>query len=431
LDLDEHPQSGVLEFGEGAQVALRVTRKAGHREAMTFAEAEPAGIQIDTSHPLETNFPLLRPVEVERGATLRRFTVTQLLNFQRCGRQYYFERLLRAPGAEELSVWNDAEAPEPPANLTATLKGAVIHRFCETFGEGDNVESRLRESFEHVRSMRIAQLAGRPLQVDTDVAVSDLLPLAQNYLKSDVFRRVQSAQSVTPILVGEVGGAEQRLKSVPINSPGLWSELRFRLRRPLGTLTGTIDKLLITPAKNGIDVEIIDFKTNRFPRVPDRAVRKRAIATISTTSSRSALSPRGQVAFDFESAAASPAIVAEPSTPELLDEQIENAARDYRLQMQAYALAFRELLPPDVRINSLRVTLHFIQPNVEKTLAPELLDQEICFGAVDEAMSQLVWLDGTIDAADFPPLTNSHCRTCSFLDFCSAGQEWIRLKSGR
>src|SRR3989442_14304387 len=47
---------------------------------------------------------------------------------------------------------------------------------------------------------------------------------------------------------------------------GLWSELRFRVRRPLGILTGTIDKLLIIPAKNGdgFEVEIIDFKTNRF-----------------------------------------------------------------------------------------------------------------------------------------------------------------------
>ena len=42
--------------------------------------------------------------------------------------------------------------------------------------------------------------------------------------------------------------------------------MRFRLRRPLGILTGTIDKLLITPSANGegFDVEIIDFKTNRF-----------------------------------------------------------------------------------------------------------------------------------------------------------------------
>ena len=84
---------------------------------------------------------MLQPVVADLGQSLRRFSVTQLINFQRCARQYYFDRLLRAPGAEERGVWNDAEAPEPPANLTATLKGAVIHRFCETFCEGEPAES--------------------------------------------------------------------------------------------------------------------------------------------------------------------------------------------------------------------------------------------------------------------------------------------------
>jgi ATP-dependent helicase/nuclease subunit A len=420
LELDEHPQTGVLQFGDGACVDLRVTREIGNRDAATPESSVPA-LTIDTSQPLEKSFPLLRPVKVERGSSQRRFTVTQLLNFQRCARQYYFERLLRAPGIEELSVWNDAEAAEPPANLTATLKGAVIHRFCETFCEGDEVESRLRQSFEHVKSIRLAQLAGRPLQVDVDVAVSDLLPLAQNYLQSDVFQRVRA---VAPTSVGVITGEADRLKSVPPSTPGLWSELRFRLRRPLGTLTGTIDKLLITPAGDGIDVEIIDFKTNRFSRTADKTTRKRAVTVPAANTRIVAPAPRGQGAFDFEAATETPIISAEPLADESVDAQIEKAALDYRLQMQAYALAFRELLPRDARINSLRVTLHFIQPNVEKTLAAELITEDACVRAVDEAMWQLVSLDGTIDAEDFPTLTNSHCRTCSFLDFCSAGQQW-------
>jgi ATP-dependent exoDNAse (exonuclease V) beta subunit len=417
LELDEHPQSALLEFGGGAQIDMRVSREMRSREATTSAVLAATGPSIDTSQPLEKTFPLLSPVEVERGSTLRRFTVTQLLNFQRCARQYYFERLLRVPGAEELSVWNDAEAPEPPANLTATLKGAVIHRFCETFCEGDDVETRLRESFDHVRSIRIAQLAGRPLQVDAEVAVSDLLPLAQNYLASDVFRRVQRAS--------RIDGLKNSKFAIPNSksSPGLWSELRFRLRRPLGTLTGTIDKLLIIPATKGIDVEIIDFKTNRFPRAADKVRAKRALAESIPVSRGVASAPRGQVAFDFETTAELTAVVG-PSADESIGEQIENAASDYRLQMQAYALAFRELLPREERINSLRVTLHFIQPNVEKSLPAGLLEAEACARAVDAAMSELVSLDGTIAAEDFPTTTNSHCRTCSFLDFCSAGQDW-------
>src|SRR5439155_1499326 len=51
---------------------------------------------IDPSRPFEELFPLLRPVPPERGQTLRRFSVTHLINFQRCARQYYFDRMLRA-----------------------------------------------------------------------------------------------------------------------------------------------------------------------------------------------------------------------------------------------------------------------------------------------------------------------------------------------
>jgi len=268
--------------------------------------------------------------------------------------------------------------------------------------------------------LRLAQLAGRTLNVDADVAVSDLLPLAQNYLASDVFQRVQAAARI------DVSSKSQFTIQDPKSAPGPWSELRFRMRRPLGTLTGTIDKLLVTPATKGIDVEIIDFKTNRFAPAADKAKRKREVNAAPGAQADAAV-PRGQVAFDFEAAtqASIPATASIVDDP--IDEQIESAVRDYRLQMQAYALAFRELLPSDVRINSLHVTLHFIQPNVEKALAPGLLSDESCAGAVDEAMSELVSLDGTIDADDFPALTNSHCRTCSFLDFCAAGQEWIRL----
>src|SRR5205807_8550421 len=125
-------------------------------------------------------------------------------------------------------------------------------------------------------------------------AVRALLPLAQNYLKSDVYRRVIAAQPSADSkfnipnqesAIRKAGSPAGQLGSgaSPQSSPGLWSELRFRLRRPLGILTGTIDKLLITPAANGqgVDVEIIDFKTNRFAAVSKNADRTRAKAAAS------------------------------------------------------------------------------------------------------------------------------------------------------
>ena len=94
--------------------------------------------------------------------------------------------------------------------------------------------------------------------------------------------------------------------------------------------------------------------------------------------------------------------------------------------MQGYALALRELLPQDARINSLRATLHFIHPNVEAIVPNDLLEYETCARAIDDAMSEIASLDGTLEMEHFPPIANSHCRICNFLSFCSAGREWLR-----
>jgi hypothetical protein len=126
-----------------------------------------------------------------------------------------------------------------------------------------------------------------------------------------------------------------------------------------------------------------------------------------------------------------------------LAEQAETAAHDYQLQMQSYALALRELLrgssgrnqvsPSEdsslaegLKINTLRATLHFIDPNIEISLALALLDQETCARAIDEAMLSIAILDGTLDANLFPPLTATHCRICNFLELCPAGRDWMK-----
>lgn len=458
LELDEDIHSGVLALANGEQVDVRVSRERA--EVASAAVTDEQTASIDTSQPIEKLFPLLRPIDAERGQALRRFSVTQLINFQRCARQYYFDRLLHTPGAEERAAWNDAEAPEPPANLTATLKGAVIHRFCETFCKGDEVETRLRESFEYVRSQRRTELAGREYEVGVhvDSAIRDLLPLATNYLDSEVFRRVTAAQHLAPASVAESMNENHRQKSVllPKSIPGVWSELRFRLRRPLGILTGTIDKLLILPAASGdgFDVEIIDFKTNRF-----RAGKKKSeVARVAASVTHAAVATKkvesdsqpSQGFFDFERVAEEEVSVDIPagsssSTSEWsIEEQIKTTTRDYQLQMQSYALALRELLyqtahiserasgAPEVsadaglKINSLRATLHFIDANVESVLPAELLDDATCAQAIDKAMAMIAALDGTLDAERFPPTPATHCRMCNFLELCPAGKEWLR-----
>jgi RecB family exonuclease len=341
-------------------------------------------------------FPLRRPVIATVGSSIHRFSVTQLINYQRCPRQYYFERVLRVPAADELAIWNNAEAPEPPSNINATLKGAVIHRFCERYSPDQDCEELLRQSFAEVLRLRQAQLADRLVEINPEAAINDLLPLAKNYLASDVFKRVESARK------------ESAVK--PAGEAGLWSELSFRLRRPLGILSGIIDKLLITQTPEGwFEAEIIDFKTNRIrvdrPMIAQEPVLKKKRLRDA------------QFAFDFE-----PEPEPEPQLDVATNNIIEITARDYELQMQAYAQAVRELVP-SLANSKIRVTLHFLDPNVESHLSDELLNPDRCARAIDEAMMRIVT---SADPAHFPVKTAPHCRMCNFLRVCTAGKEYLR-----
>jgi hypothetical protein len=95
--------------------------------------------------------------------------------------------------------------------------------------------------------------------------------------------------------------------------------------------------------------------------------------------------------------------------------------------MQAYALALRELFRSDaVKVNSLRATLHFLDPNLEISVDAALLEPTVCAKAIDEAMQQIAILDGTLDADQFPPEPATHCRICNFVDLCPAGKNFMR-----
>jgi ATP-dependent helicase/nuclease subunit A len=335
LELGERSSSDLVELAPDVQLQLTINlaeEPVAEVEAEIEDEEQMSALAADS---LLDAFPLIRPLGPQGGNAIHRFSVTQLINYRRCPRQYYFDRVLQLPSADELAVWNNADAPEPPANLTATLKGAVIHRFCEKFTVDQSVEECLRRSFEDVVRLRQAQLADRLVEIDPEAAIRDLMPLAKSYLASNVFKRVEAAPKV-----------QENEAPRPAGDSGLWSELSFRLRRPLGILHGIIDKLLITRSAEGVsEIEIIDFKTNRIASRAESA---------APPASRLQVRDSGQFAFDFESPAKS--------------ESVQRAAEDYELQMQAYALAVRELLP-ELAEARLRVTLHFLDPNLEVYLA--------------------------------------------------------------
>ncbi|HUS11932.1 MAG TPA: UvrD-helicase domain-containing protein [Pyrinomonadaceae bacterium] len=443
LDLSSRSQSGLIELDEDTQLQLTlnlVQHEAAAAEMITIA---PTHDSVDLSEDLSQSFPLLQAIEPERDGTVHRFSVTQLINYQRCPRQYYFDRVLHVPGADQMAVWNNAEAPEPPANLTATLKGAVIHRFCETFAIGDNPEARLRKSFADIVRSRQAELADRLVEIDAEVAIAELLPLAQNYLSSTLFERVERGRAILPVLAASRG---------PRGEAGLWSELSFRLRRPLGILSGAIDKLLITPGadEKGFSIEIIDFKTNRISSRPStselvstsslgpsasspassNAFAQVGVETVNSDkvafSGGRARRPRShnrveQIAFEFDAKVTTPeeAVAAEFS----LEEQVRSTALDYQLQMQAYALAVRQLVPSLVEGSTVISTLHFLEPNVEFHLPSDLLSPDACMRAIDDAMAQIV---SSREPNEFPVHTATHCRMCNFLGICKAGREWLR-----
>ncbi|HEV7744503.1 MAG TPA: UvrD-helicase domain-containing protein [Pyrinomonadaceae bacterium] len=435
LEMPAETRSGVVNLGTDVQLQLTVNL-ADEPVILTESKVAAPEAAVEriaaTAESIPEAFPLLGAIEAEHSRAIHRFSVTQLINYQRCPRQYYFDRVLHAPAPDAIAVWNNAEAPEPPANLTATLKGAVIHRFCETYLSGDDAEERLRKSYEDILRKRQAELADRLVEIDREAAIAELLPLGKNYLCSAVFERVERARAALTVPIANQG---------PRGEAGLWSELAFRLRRPLGILSGAIDKLLVTPAANGVgfDVEIIDFKTNRLSgrlsageSASSASVRagasrppvSEADTALSSAQAMRAGRPRSQqaveqFAFDFNALAPKSIEVAESS----IDERVRNAAADYQLQMQAYALAVRELMPILPDGSTIISTLQFLEPNVEFHLPAEMLSPDTCKRAIDDAMMKIV---SSGEPGEFPVHTAAHCRMCNFLGICSAGREYVR-----
>ena len=218
LELANTTDSHVVKPAEGVEAQLTVNLADASREVT--AQLGDPGISRPEVVPRATSdeqFPLLGKLKAERETGLHRFSVTELLNYRRCPRQYYFDRVLRTPSEDLYDLLN----------------------------------SSLRE----VLRLRAAELGDRVLEIDPEKAVRDLLPLAENYVDSNVRERIETARL----------NAQHGSRITHRSPSGVLSEQRFRFRRPLGILTGTIDKLLIRSSEaTGLSVEIIDFKTNRF-----------------------------------------------------------------------------------------------------------------------------------------------------------------------
>ncbi|HET9478635.1 MAG TPA: hypothetical protein VFO72_04795, partial [Pyrinomonadaceae bacterium] len=163
-------------------------------------------------------------------------------------------------------------------------------------------------------------------------------------------------------------------------------------------------------ADDTVQIEIIDFKTNRIR--PTKTVEPAASPYPGPKAPRLPSSTKEtQFSFNFE----------ETPSDASMNAALRTTSEDYELQMQSYVLAVRELVPSLSDAN-IRVTLHFLDPNIEVHLAGELLDPARCAAAVDEAMLRIV---SSADPVDFPVKTAAHCRACNFLRLCAAGREFL------
>lgn len=411
LGLDGNPAAGALTVSDvNVNVFRNLANDPGERRTPQ-PESETEPIRLDLG-AIERQFPLLKPLAPERALSradtgtsalmvdrhvalrlaLHRFSVTQLVNFQRCPRQYFFDRVLNTPTVDELDAWNDAEAPEPPANLTATLRGAVVHRFCEIYQEGADVSTCLASSFDDVVASRSTKIGERIDSVQGEKAIVAMLPLAENYIGSEVANRIETA----------------RASSSSDLEPHVFDERTFVIRRPLGTLSGVIDKMIVVPGEESgtVDVEVIDFKTDRFP--------KHGSSSLKTSNPRETQIASGDSQTSFE-------FVQRSKSEEQIRDEVAVAAIDYKLQMQAYALAVRELIP---EVKRLRVTIHFLDPNIEESVPEDLLSYDACAHSLDHAMALLL----SSAPSNYPTRPAEHCRFCNFRGICVAGQEWFRMQ---
>ncbi len=188
----------------------------------------------------------------------------------------------------------------------------------------------------------------------------------------------------------------------PAGETGLWSELSFRLRRPLGILFGIIDKLLITRSAEGeLEIEIIDFKTNRITATSRSSAEQQR---------RASHAERPQFAFDFENRRRKlNAVCTRPlKTTNSKCKRMRSPCVSCCLHSRAARFASRST-------SSNRTSKSIWRTSCSNLRVANRRSMKRCSGTIYSA-----------DPADFPVKTAPHCRMCNFLRVCTAGKEWVR-----
>jgi ATP-dependent helicase/nuclease subunit A len=324
----------------------------------------------NSGRPIEDCFPLLQPLAVEQSGALNRYNVTELSTFRQCPRQYYFRYKALAPEQVEVSAESFEAGAHDPFSFSALAKGAVIHRFCEKFERGDDVEECLQTSLQEVLILN-QHFAGLVTANNMSAVVKSMVSLARSFASSAVFERIERARRVN---AEEDGIAAPG--AIGAEAETVFSERKFLLRCAEALVSGTVDKLLVIQGAGGESTfEVIDFKTDRIR------------------------SNNGDEAGGVK-----------------IEEELRSLSERYRLQMQAYALAVYQTEPGLTKVSA---TLHYLDKDREYKLEPENLTLSACRAAVDSAIREMI---SAVDYEDFGARTGVHCRHCGYLKICSPGR---------
>jgi CRISPR/Cas system-associated exonuclease Cas4 (RecB family) len=151
------------------------------------------------------------------------------------------------------------------------------------------------------------------------------------------------------------------------------------LRCSEALVSGTVDKLLVIQEAGGeSNFEVIDFKTDRI---------------------RPAQSMNENEAGEVK-----------------VEEELRSLSERYRLQMQAYALAVYQ---SEAELAKVSATLHYLEPDLEYKLEPEILTLQACKAAVDDSLREI---GSAVEYGDFVARAGLHCRHCGYLKICPPGR---------
>jgi ATP-dependent exoDNAse (exonuclease V) beta subunit len=382
----------------GVRVRLQVSSfESASRSALgtEIPVLDDSTTTIDWNRPIADYFPLLRGLDPPVDGALRHLNVSQLTSFSQCPRRYYFRHVLSAPEVYAQHDRNLDDDSAPRENMSAMLRGSVIHRFCENYTASANIDDCLRVSLSEVRRERHQWLKELESDFDEDVTIRSLRRLARNFAGSQMFRRLDGMHrsSMHP----------NRLDD-QVGDSVTFSEHTFVLRRRSVMLSGTIDKLVLTRSagRSGLDAEIIDFKTDRLRPGNEGSVQ---------TDSR---------AFDGMLPFENPETTGQHG---LIHAEVERLANTYLVQMQSYAIAAR-LLVPDV--GNVSATLHFLDRDFEHKVPAEYLEIGACGSAIDRTTEKLA---SCTEIDDFAPAAGDHCQHCGYRNVCSTGQVFMREHS--